>query len=621
MGRIGCIDRRNIVSLLLTVHHALRLALAPHSGRILGGNMRDGMNNYWTTRRAPGIGRRRFLAGAGTIGVGTAAMALAGCGGDDDDDPQPTAGNGDGNGTTDPTQTPDSSSPQVGGHYRWAWQGTPHLDMHQDSISGASQIIAAAYNRLMRFQDDVQLPEPDLASAMPEQPDDLTFIFPIHEGVQFHDKAPVNGRVMTAQDVAFSLNRARTDDPLFVHKGDLASIDQIEAVDDTHVRITTSVPNSILLTTLAGYQFFVFAEETLNQFEDLKTDSAAIGTGPFVVESASTDRGANLVRHPNYWRTGQPYFESAEQIVIGDHWSQFLAGNLETAAVAAEVQQGFDSFEAVLEDAGVDGYTYQGLSYASAQGHFMNNGAPPFDDVRVREAINLILDRQPQLRYANPIVSRPSIALGWAQVDAGFGLPEEEMAQLRGYRQDEREQDIADGLALLEQAGYTSDNPLQWEIMGWAVPQRAIGIDNLQLAAEMYREVSGGVLQPSPVGLEWGVWKQAEARHEFQMISSAYSMGVDAHEAMAKMFSSTGGRNFAQFSDPDFDEMLLAAQAEFDLEQRKAMTQDMLRYLNDPSRIPNAWTGTGPGAAASPNSIRNRPSLFDAGKIDQMYFA
>ncbi len=192
---------------------------------------------------------------------------------------------------------------------------------------------------------------------------------------------------------------------------------------------------------------------------------------------------------------------------------------------------------------------------------------------------------------------------------------------MRGYRQDQREQDIADGLALLEQAGYTSDNPLQWDIMGWAVPHRQIGIDNLQLAAEMYREVSGGVLQPSPVGLEWGVWKQAEARHEFQMISSAYSMGVDAHEAMAKMFSSTGGRNFAQFNDPDFDEMLLAAQAEFDLEQRKAMTQDMIRYLNDPSRIPNAWTGTGRAPSASIARVRNRPALFDGGKIDQLYFA
>ena len=46
----------------------------------------------------------------------------------------------------------------------------------------------------------------------------------------------------------------------------------------------------------------------------------------------------------------------------------------------------------------------------------------------------------------------------------------------------------------------------------------------------------------------------------------------------------------------------------------------MLKYLNDQSRIANAWTGTGPAPAASLASIKNRPLIFDSGKIDQLYF-
>jgi hypothetical protein len=65
----------------------------------------------------------------------------------------------------------------------------------------------------------------------------------------------------------------------------------------------------------------------------------------------------------------------------------------------------------------------------------------------------------------------------------------------------------------------------------------------------------------------------------------------------------------------------LRAPAEFDIDQRKLLTQEMIRYLNDPSRIANAWTGTGPGATASVARVRNRPPLFDGGKIDQLYFA
>ena len=568
---------------------------------------------YWTGTRARRLRRRTFIKGAAGTTAALTTVGLVGCGDDDD-----------GDGSTGRTATSGASqgsgTPRVGGQYRWAWQGTPHLDMHQDSISGAQNIIAAAYNRLLRFQDEAQLPEPDLAESMPEQPDEQTYIFKIHQNVAFHDKPPVNGRTLTAQDVAFSLNRARTDDPLFVHAGDLASVDKIEAVDTYTLRITTKYPDAVLLTTLAGYQFFVLAPETIEQFGDLKTGPATIGTGPFILESFGTDSGAVLVRNPNYWRTGKPYFERIQQLVIGDHWSQLLAGNLEVAAIASENQEGFDSFEEVIEDAGIDAYAYEGISYTSAQGHFMNNGAPPFNDIRVRQAINLILNREDNLLYGWPIGGRPSIALGFGHLSAGFGLTEEEMFKLPGYRQDGREQDVKDGLALLEQAGYTKDNPLRFEIMAWSVPNRQIGIDNIQLAAEMYNRESGGVIQATVNGLEWGTWKQAEARHEFQMISSAYSMGVDAHDALQKMYHSQGGRNFAQFRDPKFDEMLRDEQATFDLDERRAKVKEMILYLNDPSRIANSWTGTGPAATASIAAIKGRPKLFDAGKIDQLYY-
>lgn len=142
---------------------------------------------YWTGTRARRLRRRTFIKGAAGTTAALTTVGLVGCGDDDD-----------GDGSTGRTATSGASqgsgTPRVGGQYRWAWQGTPHLDMHQDSISGAQNIIAAAYNRLLRFQDEAQLPEPDLAESMPEQPDEQTYIFKIHQNVAFHDKPPVNGR-------------------------------------------------------------------------------------------------------------------------------------------------------------------------------------------------------------------------------------------------------------------------------------------------------------------------------------------------------------------------------------------------------------------------------------------
>jgi ABC-type transport system substrate-binding protein len=562
------------------------------------------------------------------MGLGVAGAFVVACGGGEDSDTSSTgSGSSSAAGSTGPA-TPNAGAagtetPKPGGTLRYVWQGTSHLDVHQDSISGAQSIVSAVYDRLLRFQDAEQVPEPDIAAAMPEQPDPTTFVFKIRPDVKFQNRPPVAGRTLTASDVAFSLNRARTNDPLFVHRSELINIDKLEALDDLTLRMTTKAPDAVILTTLASYQYIMIAPETVEKFGDLKSGDAAIGTGPFMVKSFSPDTGAELVRHPNYWVAGQPYLDSVKQLILSpaDAWSQFLAGNLEVAGLAAEQYEGFDSFEDFLKSTKVNAYSYDNVSLGSAQAHFMNSGDALFKDIRVRQALNLIADRQPQLRYGWPIGSVPSIALGYQHLS--FGLPKEEYDKLPGFRtgKADREKDVADALALLQAAGFTKDNPAKWEIMGWSVPSRTIGIDELQLAAEMYRKVSGDVLQPSVKGMEWGAWKQAEARYQFQMISSAYSMGSDAHDTLNKMYHSQGGRNFAQFKDPAFDAMLDKERSIFNLDERKKAIQEMLRYVNDQSRVANVWTGTGPAKTASVAALKGRPPLWDSGKIGQLYFS
>ena len=78
------------------------------------------------------------------------------------------------------------------------------------------------------------------------------------------------------------------------------------------------------------------------------------------------------------------------------------------------------------------------------------------------------------------------------------------------------------------------------------------------------------------------------------MISSAYSMGVDAHDAMQKMYHSEGGRNFSQYANPDFDRRLAVEESTFDIEERISLMQDMQRFINTPEEIANAWTDRDP---------------------------
>src|SRR5689334_8483079 len=109
----------------------------------------------------PRTGRRDMLR---YLGLGTAGAIAVACGGGDSNKSN-TGGSGAASTTTSGAGSPAAAGqPKRGGTFRYVWQGTSHLDVHQDSISGAQNIVSAVYDRLLRFQDKEQIPEPDLAA-------------------------------------------------------------------------------------------------------------------------------------------------------------------------------------------------------------------------------------------------------------------------------------------------------------------------------------------------------------------------------------------------------------------------------------------------------------------------
>src|SRR5690606_6261815 len=86
--------------------------------------------------------------------------------------------------------------------------------------------------------------EPALATAMPEQPDENTYVFTLREGVTFQDVAPVNGRALTSEDVKYSIDLLRSEGAF---TGDYSAIESVEAPDATTVVVNTSEPWSPLL--------------------------------------------------------------------------------------------------------------------------------------------------------------------------------------------------------------------------------------------------------------------------------------------------------------------------------------------------------------------------------------
>ncbi len=180
------------------------------------------------------------------MGAGLAATALVGCGDDDDDDD--TDSNG-GNPTAVPTATtagdptaaptataestatatPEADIIKRGGHVNIRTGGVRSLDPHYDTWPACSATVGNVFNALLKFTPDFTEIVPDIATGMPEQPDDLTFVLKIRPDVTWQDIAPVSGRAFTAEDAKWSIERQMADDPKMKHdyffQGAVESID------------------------------------------------------------------------------------------------------------------------------------------------------------------------------------------------------------------------------------------------------------------------------------------------------------------------------------------------------------------------------------------------------------
>ncbi len=354
-------------------------------------------SNYWLRKK---LSRRTALRGTALTGIAAASYALVGCGDDDDDDdasptntPQgllPTA-------TTAPTQVPDPVTP--GGSFNFQISSPPpSLDPYTSTSFVASYNHGLSYSKLFRFAAGVpevapadNTMEPDLAEAMPEQIDDLTYVITLKENLKFHDVAPTSGRALTSEDVAYAFNRYQTLDKS-VHKTGLAFIDKIETPDARTVRITTKAPYADAVTYLGG-NLGVW----ISPAEHAETDAAAtkmVGSGPFLHTAFETGVSLKYAKNPNYFDAPYPYFDDVTALIVTDQAKRvadFSSKQVDLTWLFLPTER--DQLKSQRPDAqfeetqGIGGYIY------------LRTDKPPFNDKRVRQAISMALNR-PAIREA-----------------------------------------------------------------------------------------------------------------------------------------------------------------------------------------------------------------------------
>ena len=275
-----------------------------------------------------------------------------------------------------------SPTPKKGGNMRVAILGgspSDTLDANGEVVQPDAIRVMALYNSLVRLDTNAKVVM-DLAESIVPNADASVWTIHLKKGITFH-----NGKDLTADDVIFTFRRIANPSSPMVGATGLAPVDlnALKALDPLTVQVTMKTPYSSFPEQIsAAYNFGVVPVGY-----DLKNP---VGTGPFKYQSFSPGQQSVFVRNENYFKSGFPYLD---QLTIIDSFASDTAafnalqgGEVDvytqaTLALAAEVK-GSTALKSVVSLAG------QWTPFT------MRVDTPPFDDVRVRQAFRLIVNRQ-----------------------------------------------------------------------------------------------------------------------------------------------------------------------------------------------------------------------------------
>jgi peptide/nickel transport system substrate-binding protein len=479
------------------------------------------------------------------------------------------------------TQGTTAKQPRRGGTLNYAGgeagsydnRGVP-LDPNTNAQFGAKS-FSLYYERLFGYDLQTYAVQPELIQKW-EQPSPTEYLFTLQPNVKWQNKPPVNGRPLKVEDILYSLERARTNDPRFTSRSLLSFVDRVEAVDAQRVRITTKTPNASALTAFSVDNLAIFAQEALEKDAKLTTAESAIGTGAFILTSVEDKVGAQYVRNPDYWKPGEPYLDGVRTRYFADlqsAWSAFLAGQVDITQVPGPEAKGFLN----RQPAGSPPAWYADDTLFA----FMapNTNQKPMNDARVTRALRLLTDHQEMISaWAEPQVGRGRHASIFPTALAAWDLKEDEYQthlEWKGAKDDAAKE----ALSLLGAAGFTKDAPLKFELTvrsGGIIPTAA------QLVQAQWKRLSQGIVDAQIRLLDSNALSAARANRSFQYLVTGHSAGmVDPDIWLTTTYRTGGSLNYAGISDPQLDAMIDKQRSMFDDTQRRAAVKDIILYMID----------------------------------------
>jgi peptide/nickel transport system substrate-binding protein len=435
-----------------------------------------------------------------------------------------------------------AETPLEGGELRFGLTTEPKsLDpLSPENTADGRSILFNVFEGLVKPDSAGQL-QPAAAESWTVEDGGRVYAFTLREGLLFHDGAPV-----TPEDVKFTLDTAA--------QAGFAGFTQIESIETSGsrgIRITLKNPDPEFLP-------YITAGIVPKSNADRKKNP--IGTGPFKIESYAAQRSLVLTKNPAYWQPGLPHLDKITIVFLADSDALLLGlrgGSIDAAGVTGSIFH-------QLDPAQFDAFPYPS---ASVQLLALNNAAPPFDDIRVRRALNYGIDIQEIIDTAFYGEGEPS---GSPLIPGLTRYYENSLKAPYPF-------DPAKARSLLAEAGYSpGGRKLSLEI---TVPSNyTMHVDTAQVIVNQLAEI--GVSATIKL-VEWGAWLSDvyQGRNYQGTIISLDAANVSPRSFLARYLSG-GGSNFVNFNSAEYDRAYHAALTETNEAKRIGLYKEAQRIIS-----------------------------------------
>ena len=462
----------------------------------------------------------------------------------------------------------------------------PHLDVHQAVQETLTSLgPGLAYSRLLRLSTGPEQALPSLKLECDlclswEMTSDLSYEFRLRTDVYWHDIAPVNGRVLVADDLVFSYERIRTpgwpNAPLF------SAVDTIEAPDSRTLRLTLASPDADLLLSLADGHAKVVAREVVAEFGDLKT-SPVIGTGPWIWEQTRQGVGTTLVRNPDYFEEGIPFLDRLLVSVIKEDGLEQSAQQKALAAFSAGVVDVATLPLGEWRELQASGLEFDSLD--SGQGGTgviltLNAQSPIFHDLNVRRAIFKAID---------PWDYVDNYWAGQGYVSVGIPVESADWLLDRGEIRPQYFADPSEARMLLAASGLSL--PVDIEL---AVRTDRFESAYLDLAERVAADLRTVGFNPTIRRLNPARFGEVVVTEnkDYQLALGVVPPTSTTNSYLFALLHSAGRWNLAEHRDNVLDSMIERQAVELDPVRRRDQIREIQRYVLDQAYLFSPITGS-----------------------------